>query len=37
MVKKLSAIQKKEQEKKQALTLFNKKIRNDTSFKKQAL
>ena len=35
MVKKLSAIQKKEQAKKEALTLFNKRIRNDQSFKKQ--
>jgi hypothetical protein len=35
MVKKLTANQKREQEKKDALTLFKKQIRNDQSFKKQ--
>jgi hypothetical protein len=35
MVKKLTAIQKREQAKKDALTLFNKRIRDDKSFKKQ--
>lgn len=35
MVKKLTATQKRQEAKKEALTLFNKRIRNDQSFKKQ--